>query len=500
MDSEPGWELGRKSKRKEERNKARARDYRYTEGESSASSSDDPTRVRRRGYDSQRRADKKTKTRGRDRLVATSSDSESECDVRGSDRHRVDSDGVRAGKILRSWNLKFNGKATKKAAEEFLHQLSDCREGNQLSDAGMLGALPCVFAGEAATWFRLEKARISTWKAFVKAFKRRFIGEYDRQDLLDDLRRRTQGKGESVESYMENFRLIVSHFKRPPSEESQVDRAYRNLLPEYRRAMMDEVVETLDDIVKYGRRFERRKEIDGRYVPPPPPEKMYIQSAAFTGPPSAAKARVAAAGEGSAPAETAKPKRAGKKRDEKGSASDASVSAAEVMGVQQVPAKTSAVRNGQTYAEATRGNGRGGGNANAPGTVPPARQPEGANYRENRQAYVPRAQGSQNVRSEQQNRPECRKNAESPKRNESGAKRPFVGPCFTCQGVGHRASECPYVVCFWCRQRGHVARECPQRANLSCNKCGAPGVTVLTCARCAPLMPLPENTKGAGSK
>ena len=104
-------------------------------------------------------------------------------------RYRIDDDGIRAGKTLRSWNLKFNGRATKKAAEEFLHQLDDCREGNQLSDAGMLGALPCVFTGEAAMWFRLEKARINSWKALVKAFKRRFIGEYDRQDLLDDLRR-----------------------------------------------------------------------------------------------------------------------------------------------------------------------------------------------------------------------------------------------------------------------------------------------------------------------
>ena len=189
---------------------------------------------------------------------------------------------------LRSWNLKFNGRATKKVAEEFLHQLDDCREGNQLSDAGMLGALPCVFTGEAATWFRLEKSRISSWRALVKAFKRWFIGEYDRQDLLDDLRRRTQGKGESVECYIENFRLIVSHFRRPPSEESQVDRAYRNPLRtviccEYRHAMNDEVIESLDDIVKYGRRFERRKEIDSRYASPPPAEKMHIQSAAFTG-------------------------------------------------------------------------------------------------------------------------------------------------------------------------------------------------------------------------
>ena len=74
----------------------------------------------------------------------------------------VEEDGIRAEKTLRRWNLKFSGRATKKAAEEFLHQLDDCREGNQLSDAGILGALPCTFTGEAATWFRLEKWRINS--------------------------------------------------------------------------------------------------------------------------------------------------------------------------------------------------------------------------------------------------------------------------------------------------------------------------------------------------
>ena len=80
---------------------------------------------------------------------------------------------------------------------------------------------------------------------------------------------------------------------------------------------------------------------------------------------------MAAAGEESVPVETTKPKRKVKKRDEKGSASDASVSAAEVMGMQQVPAKANAARNvrNATYAEATRGNGRGGGNAYAPETT-----------------------------------------------------------------------------------------------------------------------------------
>ena len=119
---------------------------------------------------------------------------------------------------------------------------------------------------------------------------------------------------------------------------------------------------------------------------------MHIQTAAFTGPPSATKARVAAAGEESVPVETTKPKRKVKKRDEKGSASDASVSAAEVTGMQQVRAKTNAARNvrSATYAEATRGNGRGRGNTYALETAQPVRQPEGAAYGENRPAYVPR--------------------------------------------------------------------------------------------------------------
>ena len=125
--------------------------------------------------------------------------------------------------------------------------------------------------------------------------------------------------------------------------------------------------------------------------------------------------------------------------------------------MQQVPAKTSAARNvrSATYAEATRGNERGGGNAYASETTQPMRQPEGAAYREHRPVYVPRMQSNHDAQSGQQSRPEYHGNAGSPKRNESESKRTFAGPCFTCQGVGHRASECPYVVCFWCRQRGH---------------------------------------------
>ena len=109
------------------------------------------------------------------------------------------------------------------------------------------------------------------------------MAEYDCEDLLDDLRRRTQAKGEKITSFLSNFNYIVSRFKRPPSERHLVETTYRNLLPEYRKAMSDKLVESLEDFETYGRRWERQKDLDSRYLPPSPPEKMRVPGAAFTG-------------------------------------------------------------------------------------------------------------------------------------------------------------------------------------------------------------------------
>ena len=46
-----------------------------------------------------------------------------------------------------------------------------------------------------------------------------------------------------------------------------METTYRNLLPEYRRAMEDKVIETMDDIEKFGKYWERQKEMNSRCSP-----------------------------------------------------------------------------------------------------------------------------------------------------------------------------------------------------------------------------------------
>ena len=78
---------------------------------------------------------------------------------------------------------------------------------------------------------------------FKKRFREQYVTEYNRADLLDDLHKRTQAKGERIVPYSNSLRYIVTHFKVPPSERALMETANRNLLPEYRRAMADKIID-----------------------------------------------------------------------------------------------------------------------------------------------------------------------------------------------------------------------------------------------------------------
>ena len=64
----------------------------------------------------------------------------------------------------------------------------------------------------------------------------------------------------------------------------------------------------------------------------------------------------------------------------------------------------------------------------------------------------------------------------------------FLGVCFNCQDVGHRAAECPRTVCFTCHQPGHRASMCPSRqpqeSRDRCQVCDKPGYVFKNCPSC----------------
>ena len=404
---------------------------------------------------------------------------------------------------LRSWGLRFSGESRNEDPEEFLEQLGDCRADARVTDGELFSALPCVFSKRALRWYRTARANFYYWEDLVSAFKRQFIGEYDREDLLEDLRKRTQAKGEPIANYLSSFNYIVSKFNVPPPERELVDRAWRNLLPEYRRAMSDKLIDTLEEMERYGRRWERQKDLDSRYVPPQPADRMRVPGAAYST--TSTKAKIAAAvdvDEREVAAAQEQPPRISKKvkntqKQEGVARSAADTAATTVHAPQPQPQSSCASQCRCSFLDALQ-------------VTAPSNQPAATWNRQARRMFPPQRGVAQASWTNTQGaapapaagRAPFFRGATRAAGAEPAPNGEFYGACFTCHSVGHRAADCPETQCFVCGGKGHRMRFCPQRRQQqeirteACQNCGTVGTTFKACIPCAPLRERMGNGQG----
>ena len=97
-----------------------------------------------------------------------------------------------------------------------------------------------------------------------------YIKKYDHYDLLEDLMKRTQARGETIINYLTVIKYLISRFKEPPTDDEITRIVYRNLLPNFRRSMRREHIRTREDI---SLMFDKENDTDKRYAPPPTAEK-----------------------------------------------------------------------------------------------------------------------------------------------------------------------------------------------------------------------------------
>lgn len=211
--------------------------------------------------------------------VETSSSDSSDHSYSSSDADVKSNAGLRCVKAFQNWNLKFSGDP--RDARRFLKRLRNCKRASVMSDRGLLRALPCILTGDAGAWFDSKRTDLHSWRDFKKSFKRQYLTKRDDADTWEDLRKRTQGKGERITQYLSCFRMIVGHLKSSPSGKEQVKLAYRGLRSDYRHFMAGKKPRSLSELERLGEVWEREKRLDEKYLPPPSRDKMNVPNAAY---------------------------------------------------------------------------------------------------------------------------------------------------------------------------------------------------------------------------
>ncbi|CAB0036436.1 unnamed protein product [Trichogramma brassicae] len=136
-------------------------------------------------------------------------------------------------RMLRDTGLTFSGAKDKLGAETFLARLERYRTKGAIpqedTTGDMLFAVDALLVGEAQVWYESVEHKLHSWQDFERRFRRSFANQATPEELLTELRRRTQGKGEDINTYLTNFRYLCSRFREPLPYENQRNKFFQRI-------------------------------------------------------------------------------------------------------------------------------------------------------------------------------------------------------------------------------------------------------------------------------
>ncbi|CAB0042366.1 unnamed protein product [Trichogramma brassicae] len=170
--------------------------------------------------------------------------------------------------LYRQWGLIFRDSG-KNNPELFITRLLTCAGRYQLSLDDICRTLPAVLDMEACAWLEREEKDWITLEDMADAFRLQYCDEGTQQCLLQEIEARTQGPKEEISVFLLKIRLLLDQLKPPLSMREQIDRAYMNLHPSYRRAFSREQCVNFREFQKLGKLEELKRRQELAYREPP---------------------------------------------------------------------------------------------------------------------------------------------------------------------------------------------------------------------------------------
>lgn len=166
------------------------------------------------------------------------------------------------------WNLKFSGDARSMSLSAFLERVDELVIARSVNLQQLFDEAIDLFTGRALIWFRANRAKASSWPALVALLNKEFRPiDYDER-LIDEIKRRTQGVGETVSIYVSIMLTMFARLLEPLDDHKKLRIILRNLTPEYQSQLGLTIINTFDELLTYGRTIEERRFAIDNYVPP----------------------------------------------------------------------------------------------------------------------------------------------------------------------------------------------------------------------------------------
>ena len=166
------------------------------------------------------------------------------------------------------WGLKFSGDVKDMSVGAFLERVEELSVARGISKDELLASAFDLFSGRALCWYRGIKPMVDTWDMLKSELRAQFQpSDYDFH-LMDEIRKRTQGKGESMGIYLSVMNNLFARLSKPLTEEDKLQIMRRNIHPLYHDKFALVEVNTQTDLLKFGRKIEEAEAARKAFAPP----------------------------------------------------------------------------------------------------------------------------------------------------------------------------------------------------------------------------------------
>lgn len=159
---------------------------------------------------------------------------------------------------IKDWNIKFSG-GPDISINAFLERISEIKEARNADEDDLWRYAIDLFEGDALIWFRANKTSVNNWDELVNLLTATFQSPYYQDELLEEIKKRTQGRQENVTIYMAVMQNMFNRLPDKITESQKLSILLRNLQPYLQQAVCRDVFNNVTELTHVLRVVERTK-------------------------------------------------------------------------------------------------------------------------------------------------------------------------------------------------------------------------------------------------
>lgn len=159
---------------------------------------------------------------------------------------------------IKDWGVKFSGRGTI-SVNAFLERIDELKDARNADDEDLYRYAIDLFEDEALIWFRANKNLVSTWSELVELLVDTFQKPNYQDELLEEIKQRTQSRQESVVIYMSIMQNMFNRLPIPLSELQKLFILRKNLQPYFQKEICRDTFSSVVELTSVLRIIEQTK-------------------------------------------------------------------------------------------------------------------------------------------------------------------------------------------------------------------------------------------------